>query len=140
MTDTLTPIQTELLKRADSVYDSLSRAVTTATDFAAQQIPDVAYQYLVYYRVYLTTIVCVFTLMWVLQQTVMIKWAKATDKYFERNNLYNEGHHWFIYVLTTIVVSMICATTIFSHFKELLMVWFAPKVFLLEQLTNLIKH
>lgn len=48
MTDkaqTLSPIQEELLKRADSIFDSIAKSVAQAKDFAVEQLPDIAIQY-----------------------------------------------------------------------------------------------
>lgn len=48
MADKLSPIQEELLKRADSIFSSVATAVGQAKDIAVEQLPDIAYQYIAY--------------------------------------------------------------------------------------------
>jgi hypothetical protein len=59
----LSPMQNELLRRADSIFDSISNTVSKASDLAiqggkavAEQIPDIAFQYIAYGRVANTVI------------------------------------------------------------------------------------
>jgi len=54
--DKLSPIQQELLNRADSIFDSIKNAAIVAKDFAVEQLPDVAYQLIALERAYLTTL------------------------------------------------------------------------------------
>ena len=46
--ESLSPMQAELLKRADDIFKSIGEAVTKASDIAAEQIPDIAMQYVTY--------------------------------------------------------------------------------------------
>jgi len=54
MTEKLSPMQDELLKRADSIFDGISKTVSATKEFALEQIPDVAYQLIAYQRAWLT--------------------------------------------------------------------------------------
>lgn len=54
----LSPIQRELLSRADDIFATIGSAVSSATDAAvragavvAKEIPDIAWQYIAYGRV-----------------------------------------------------------------------------------------
>lgn len=54
--DKLSPLQQNLLDRADSIFAAIGNTVTKATDFATAEIPDIAYQYVAYGRVMATVI------------------------------------------------------------------------------------
>lgn len=86
MQEKLSPIQTELLSRADSIFASISAAVGKATDFAAVQIPEIAIQYVAYGRAYKTTLVLVFLAIFFIGLFLVVKvgiqnYYKASDDY-----------------------------------------------------------
>lgn len=53
----LSPIQKELLDRADTIFKTIAEAASKAASFAAEQLPDIAIQYIAMERVYLTSII-----------------------------------------------------------------------------------
>ena len=59
MNKDLSPLQQELLTRADNIFSSISDVVGKTTTFAAEQIPDIALQYVAYGRVISTMTVVV---------------------------------------------------------------------------------
>ena len=130
-------MQQELLNRADSIFAYIGEAAAKAADFAGQQIPDIAYQYIAYYRTYLSIVVGVALVVLFIQQFLMIKFCRYIDK--ELENKYNDGGHWFAYAIVTLFVGFICIVTIITNLKELIMVWVAPKVFLIEHIVHLVK-
>ena len=83
MADKLSTIQEELLKRADSIFSSVATAVGQAKDIAVEQLPDIAYQYVAYNRVYLTLLCLGSVSLWLLLQYIVINrmnhWAKGKD-------------------------------------------------------------
>ena len=48
----VSPMQQELLSRADSIFSGISSAVGTAKEFAVEQLPDIAYQFVAFGRFY----------------------------------------------------------------------------------------
>lgn len=135
MAETLTPMQQQLLDRADAIFASIGTAVGKATDFAAEQIPDIAVQFIAYNRIYLTSIIVIALLVLLVQQIVVIKWAKkgiAKDDY-------NGDGYIFAYFASTLITGGFTLVPVFANFKDLILVWFAPKIFLIEQMVHLVK-
>lgn len=140
MSDKLTPLQAELLKRADSIFGAISEAVGQAKDLAIEQLPDIAYQFIAYNRAYLTFVIAMSIIVFVVLQTVMIKYGNRTCK----NRSYNKGRwdfeQWMPWICGTAISSLFCVTIFLANIRDLFMVWFAPKIFLIEQLVYLVRH
>ena len=140
MTDKLSPMQDELLKRADSIFGSIAEAVGQAKDLAVEQLPDIAYQYIAYNRMYITFVVLSALLVWVAFQIFMIK---LNNKQCEFNH-YDKGrwneNQGMPYIIGTAITSLICGVAFFYHIKDFFMVWFAPKIFIIEHIVQLVRH
>lgn len=134
--ETLTPLQQELLGRADAVFASIGTAVGKATDYAAVQIPDIAMQYILYYRVYLTSVIVIALLVLIVQQVLSIRWL---NKALKDKATWDKDGYILIYGVLTLITSLATLLPTFSNFKDLLLVWFAPKVFLIEHMVHLAK-
>lgn len=131
MTTELTPMQAELLKRSDAIMDSLGKTISTAVDFSKEQIPDIAYQYIAFSRAYSSSYVIFGTLLLVLCSYLILNTNKNWDDWSEER------------CATSIVGGALSGISglmfVFMNLKTCLFVWFAPKVFLLQSLTSLIK-
>ena len=130
-TETLSPIQQELLNRADSIFNSISKAASTSLDFAKEQLPDIAIQFIMYQRVYLT-------LMLIVGVFILAGAFKLFQKAFikSRTNHYDETVGWFIFGIITTLFGLII---FFNYIKATIMVWFAPKLFLIQGMIELSK-
>jgi hypothetical protein len=119
-----TPIQTEVLKRVDSILAALAEAVNATKDFAAAQLPDIAYQYVAYGRGYLTVYMLVgialaYLCVWA------IKMAHKTDN--------------GVFVVPIVVGGVGSLSILVANTKNFIMVWLAPKVWLIQEIANLVK-
>lgn len=124
MSEKISPLAQELLSRADSIFTKIAEAAGKAGDFASEQLPDIAYQFIAYNRVYFTTIILVEILMVVATIWAARRWAKETDG--------------FIF-LPTVVVGGIAILAFLNTLRPLIMVWFAPKIFIITEIVNLVK-
>ncbi len=114
----------ELLKRADTIGAWLQGKIDPAVDFATQQAVDIAQQYVMFGMAYQTFISVGCILVFIASIWLAKKFWEVT-----------RGH---ILVLTAVVGvwAWVCfCTTI----RDTLLVWFAPKVWLLTQLAELVK-
>lgn len=133
----------ELLKRADVIGAWLSGAVTKTADFATTQAIDIAMQYVLYGRmlytfVVITSIVAFAVSLWFF----FVKGVNNTPAIVHRPGRFDDGDWLASRVDATLiggfgsVVSFIvCAANV----KEFLMVWAAPKVWIMIQLAELAK-
>lgn len=136
----LTPIQTELLRRADSIFDSLAKTVNQAKDFASEQIPDIAFQYVAWGRGYLTAYevigtICVIVGLWSFVRVCLMNSLKLP------NDRINDPHAVrFIAGFAGLGMTVAGAIITLTHLKEFMMVWFAPKVWLITEIVNLVRR
>jgi hypothetical protein len=130
----------ELLKRANTILESVSTAVGQAKDFTLEQLPDIAYQYISFSRAYVTFVVVLSIVTFVSIQIATIKWANRSCK----DNSYDRGK-WddgqgIPYAMATSLSIVVCFPIILNNLRELFMVWFAPKIFLIERIVTLVKQ
>ena len=122
--ETLSPLATELLSRADSIFAKIAEAAGKAGDFAAEQLPDIAYQFIAFNRAYYTFLIVICVLLICLAVYLMRKWWDFT-----------EGAIIIPSFLTVGLAFVICVNTV----KQFFMVWFAPKIFIITEIVNLVK-
>jgi hypothetical protein len=135
-------MQQALLDRADAVMSSISGAVSKASDLAveggkavADQVPEVAMQYVMYGRAVstVTEVLALFGL-WFFGYKMFSQWGLINTKNFE-----GESFERIIFVVAGGAGGVVSFMIAVGNLKELLMVWFAPKVWLLLELVNLVK-
>lgn len=140
MSENLTPMQQELLNRADQVMAAIGSAinstvglVTKAGNAVAQELPDIAIQYVMYGRAYSTVFTLIGLAFIVLGVYLIVSIGVK--------NIYNMGGEArsFTAIIGGGINIVIGTTTIFSNISEFLLVWLAPKVWLITQLAQLIK-
>ena len=136
---TLTPIQTELLRRADSIFDSLAKTVNQAKDFASEQIPDIAFQYVAWGRGYLTAYEVIGTIL-----VIVGLWSVVRVSLMNSLKLPNDCRdpHAVRFIAGFAGLGMTVAGAIITlrHLKEFMMVWVAPKVWLITEIVNLVRR
>lgn len=119
-------IAQELLKRADVIGAWLTGKVGQTVDFATQQAIDIAQQYVLFGTVYHTSVVVICAI-------VIVALCYFG---FKKSNLdASDGASCLIPVFGGIIPLIILCT----NFKDMLLCWFAPKVWLIIQLTEMTK-
>lgn len=129
MADKLSPMQEQLLQRADSIFTSISAGVAKAGEFASEQIPDIAMQYVAFGRAYNTTAVLGSLILIVIYGFVLRK-------------LYRTGNMEIFFpvaILGGFATGSITIPIFLSHIKSFLLVWYAPKIWLITEIVSLVK-
>lgn len=141
----LSPMQRELLSRADTIFATIGSAVSSATDAAmragaavAREIPDIAWQYIAYGRVWHTvmTLLGIIALVYGIYAVMFIAFKNC--KNYETN-----GYNWHTMRVTHFVAGAFSGffglVTIVGHAKDMVLVWAAPKLWLILELVVLVK-
>lgn len=139
MTEKLSPIQAELLSRADSIFAAISATVGKATDFAAVQIPEIAIQYVAYGRAYLTILFLFFfstfiTGLYLIIRVAIMNCYKAPNPYGSTWANSRDGA-----MVCGLMLTIISFFSISMNLSKVMMVWFAPKIWLITELVKLAK-
>ena len=127
----LTPIQKELLARADSIFKSIAETVSAGVEFAKDQIPDIAYQYIVMERVYLS-IITFLGLLAIVFAFYLIIAGVFKDKF-------KLGEDALSLLLPALPIGIFGFVIFAVNLKSLIMVWFAPKIYIITNIIHLIK-
>jgi hypothetical protein len=125
----MSEMQKELLNRADSIMLWVQESVTKAGQFAAEQIPDIAMQYVAYGRAMSTFAVVIAIGLLFLSFALFKKAAK-------RGHASDAG---FFSALGGVVSIIVGGIVLLINTSTVFMVWFAPKVWLLREVVNLVK-
>ena len=142
----LSPMQAELLARADAIFEAVGASVSKATDMAieggkyvAKEVPEIAFQYVAYGR-------AMETLFIVLAFTFLIVAYHVSMKYGFKNTQNVKDMEEGMWGASRIVACCAGAGSFVIGFimlcvnaKDFVLVWFAPKVWLLLELVRLIK-
>lgn len=132
MTDTLTPMQREVLSRTDDIFASIATTAGQVVDFGKEQLPDIAYQFITYNRVYLTAIMLFGIVLIVVQQVLSIR-------LYNNANEHSKFDFGAAYIFATTITLMISSIIVATNFSKFVMVWAAPKLFLIIEVTKMIK-
>ena len=133
----------ELQKQLASIIAAIQNAAAKGTDFALTQLPDIAQQYVAYGRASATAYMAVWLLMFVLGIVCFRRGIRLTreDSKLERTHYGkspNEDESIACGIFGTLltIVSFIGAMLVMG---DVFKAWFAPKVYLIEQLERLVK-
>ena len=137
-------IAQELLKRADVIGAWLSGAVTKTADFATTQAIDIALQYVMYGRLLYTFVILTSLISLILSSWFFfVKGVNNTKAVVNAPGRCIDGNWLAERIVATfgggflaVVSFIVCAVNV----KEFLMVWAAPKVWLMIQLAELAKQ
>ena len=134
----LSQMQQEVLNRADAIFSSIASTVSSTVDFAKEQIPDIAVQFITYSRAYYTLVEILGFIFLSLVYWLVV--SVAFKNRFKCVSPHNEWHGArvgaLLFGLLLIIPTM---GIIFGNTKTFLLVWFAPKIFLIQSLVNLAK-
>lgn len=137
--ETLSPMQQELLNRADSIFETLKQGAIVAKDFAMEQLPDIAQQYILFNRVFLSFVELLPFI------SLLLIWLFYFLCCKEHNRRINAGEpETGAEILFNIGCGASCIAFIITfiaacvNFKDFLLVWFAPKIFLIQTITELV--
>ena len=141
----LSPLQNEVLRRADAIFDSIGSTVSKASDLAmqggkavAEQIPDIAWQYVAYGRAFKAVFVLIGLALLIFGIWLAVKYGfknaqEASDKYGD----------WAGSRCCAVFFGALSAFVGFAIFlgnlKGFILVWFAPKVWLILEIVELVK-
>jgi hypothetical protein len=125
----------ELQANLAEVLGAITDGVTQTKDFAVEQLPDVAHQYIMFSLAF-ETVSFVLAVAILITSVVVglraVKRIKAAPKYETADS--------------DVAITIVCGFGTFlsglialALLKPLLMVWFAPKVYLLQGIATLIK-
>lgn len=155
--DGLSPMQREVLERVDSIFGAIGNTVNKGTDMVgkgidkagelaakggevlSEQLPDIAYQYVAFGRAVNTAAILLgIVLAWI---GYHLFWNIACRN---SRNLPNSSGEWhsgrvvsFIFGLVGIIAGFL---TVVFNAKEFLLVWFAPKMWLILEIVELVKR
>jgi hypothetical protein len=130
------PLNEQLQGKLVEIITSIQETTRAAGTFAMEQLPDIAQQYVTYGRVFGTveSIVCMTALAALIYVTFRFGYfSKTPDEHgywpAQRGGVVMAGS---LSMLVAFVLTM-------CSLQSTLLVWFAPKVWLLKQLASLIK-
>lgn len=140
----MSEIAQELLKRADVIGEWLSGAVTKTADVATAQAIDIAMQYVMYGRFFFTSVIVASTFASVaLVWYFFTKGVNNTDAVVRSPNQFRDGDWLAERIVAFFIGGPAAAASLIvltANLKEFLMVWAAPKVWLMIQLAELAKQ
>lgn len=123
----------ELQNKLVEVLDGVQRAAGAAGDFAIEQLPDIAQSYVAYGRAVsvFEVVACIGAIL----ATIFV--LRATDKNVKAGEW--DAVVWIPAGFVFIPVVLVSVAGLFTSVSNAMLVWFAPKVWLLKQLAALVK-
>ena len=126
-TEALTPLQQALLSRADAIMDSVGKTVDKASQFAADQVPDIAMQYVAYGRASTTVHLVIGVALLILSLLMWFRWLPRSNSDECKAGLFFGG----------IIISIMGFAVTVVNLNTFIMVWFAPKIYLINEIARL---
>lgn len=134
-------IAQEVFKRADIIGAWASGKLDQTVDAATQQVIDLAMQYVMYGRIYNTvTFIIACGFLW------FTLWLALSKGFLDKENVvksgYNNGDWEFSRVCCAgagVFLSLFSVTSFIYSIKDVILVWAAPKIWLIVQLAELAK-
>lgn len=122
----------QLQNKAVEILTAMQTATEKAGSFAMEQLPDIAQSYIVYGRAS-TPLYMVLALLCFMCVGLLIKFTYTRSK--GKDFITEE---WLgTWVLSLILLPV--GTGLLAHLNDFLLVWFAPKVWLIKELATLLK-
>lgn len=140
----------ELQSKLVEILGSIQTAAGKAGDFAMVQLPDIAQSYVMYGRAFTTTwvlislaIAClgIYTVRLTSKRVAMAQTKYEADKAASGNGYISRGSYfeWSDVGPFPFLPFILSAVLFGVNLQQLLLVWFAPKVWLLKEIAGLIK-
>lgn len=125
----------ELNSKLVEILSSIQSAAGKASDFAVGQLPDIAQSYIMYGRAisifWVVAGLLIIGLAIILWQSVpRLSESEKLDSFF----LFFGGHKWVAVFIATMGFITFC-----NAISATMLVWFAPKVWLLKEIASLLK-
>ena len=143
----LSPMQEALLSRADAIFAAIGETVSKASDVAisagqavAKEIPDIAFQYIAFGRAYHTLwiVIALFGLF------VCYKWFLQVGLWNSKNIEDQDSYTWGAPRIAMTIVGAVSGAfgliAFFVHIKDTVLVWAAPKVWLILEIAELVRR
>ena len=133
MSDKLSPMQEQLLGQASSILQSVTDTVSKASTFAAEQLPDIAVQYVAYGRASATAFIVMGLLFLLVSWWLVFKVSIM--------NVYKMGSDGraFAGIFGGMLFAFAGLAVVISNVNNFLLSWLAPKVWLIKELVQLVK-
>lgn len=142
----LSPMQRELLSRADAIFASIGDAVSKASDMAvsagqavAKEIPDIAFQYIAYGRAMSALWIAMSLFGLFMCYRWFMKYGLANTKGIDDYDSYTWGYQRIAYTIGGIAAGIFGIVGFFINIKGAVLVWTAPKVWLILEIAELVR-
>ena len=123
----------ELQGQLVNILVDIQKAVSKASDFAVEQLPDVAMQYLMYGRVTKTVIIAI---------SVLVLLCCAYTIYSRLKKLREQGYEDVdseMLIFFSMIFSAVSGIVFLANISSFFMVWLAPKVWLIKQIAEIVR-
>ena len=133
-------IQQKLLSQASDILAAVTSTVGKATDIAATQIPDIAMEYVLWGRAYQSAQFLIMTFMALVGLWLIVNVGCRDTLKLGRDRY---GSEWatprIVACFAGGALSLVTILHQLCSMSKLMMVWFAPKVWLIKEIANIIK-
>ena len=126
----------ELQNKLAEVLGGIAEGVKQAKDFAVEQLPDVAQQYIMFGRMWETAAFVMLVAATVVCGWMVLRgWRLTSDK----EASYSDHDRGQMLMIFGSVPGFAIAIFLIVQLKAVLLVWFAPKLYLLQGIAGLVK-
>lgn len=139
----LSPLQQEVLNRADAIVASIRESISKAGEFLMEHLPSLAQEYIAYGRASVTVYVLIgIALLMYAGLNFWLNKSRFEQIKHEVDHSYNDmpGFKNFLYIISLVASGVFGLILVLANLSELLKVWFAPRIWLLENIVNLVKR
>jgi len=126
----------ELQSKLVEVLTGISEGVAQAKDFAIEQLPDVAQQYIMFGMVWETTLLGILVVASMLCVRGLVWGVKKAS--CETSTYAEEDVGFFMALFSGFALAFTGSFAV-AQLKPFLLVWFAPKLYLLQGIAGLVK-
>lgn len=137
--DSLTPLQQELLNRADSIMNSIASTVDKASTFAAEQVPDIALQYVAFGRASLTTYMTIGVVLFCISFWMAIRVGVMNSRGYPIRDWGWDDRRIGALIFGGVLMGGSIGTVL-NNLNSFIMVWVAPKIWLINEIARLVKR
>lgn len=137
--EALTPLQQQLLDRADSIMDSIATTVSKASTFAAEQVPDIALQYVAFGRATLSAYLAIAIVLFCVAFWLCIRVGIMNSRDYPVDSYSWDDRR----IGATIFgggLGVVSIITFLVNLNNFIMVWVAPKIWLINEIARLVKR
>lgn len=131
-----TELQSKLLEIVTSMQDGFLKT----KDFALEQLPSIANEYILFNRMYLTFLILFIlgiAVAWGIFYKKTVIDSQKEKKQSPYHNTFRDNFDTFNFVTAVLVV--VLGLTFLVNLRQFFLVWFAPKIFLIETIAHMVK-